>query len=252
ILESQPFIFIVGENGRKFTVHNALIAYHSRPLGTIINKRLLEAKVSCILEDVDEDTFVRFAQFAYTGDYLAAKPETIIEKLPSNAFCRDPKIQEDGSGSQTEPLEHGPSKKEQLWEQFTAERYLIPSPPTGIKQEPYHSYSEVFLCHARVYMFAEKYNVETLMALSLHKLQHTLTHYVLYEDHIADIVTLLQYSYSFSASHQVSTNNLQLLVAQYAACIFEQLGKSQHFYTALQKSSPLGKDIIKQLLHRME
>ena len=33
-----------------------------------------------VLEDVDEDTFTRFTQFAYTGDYAVAEPDVISSR----------------------------------------------------------------------------------------------------------------------------------------------------------------------------
>ena len=58
-----------------------LIAYHLRLLGDIVNKHLLEAKVSYFLADVDKDTFIRFAQYAYTRDYLSANPKMVFKKI---------------------------------------------------------------------------------------------------------------------------------------------------------------------------
>ncbi|OCK73622.1 hypothetical protein K432DRAFT_312391, partial [Lepidopterella palustris CBS 459.81] len=244
ILASEPFTFLVGENKKKFTVHAALISYHSRPLGAVVNKHLLEAKVSCLLEDVDEDTFVRFAQYAYTGDYFSANPEIVLEKAQHTTQNRSPVLQK----SETTGFK---SQRKQLWEQFTRRDYIVlSSPQARTKQEPYHNYTEVFLCHARIYMFAEKYNIEPLKALSLHKLQQILIHYVIYKDRIEDFVSLLRYSYSLPAS-QGSVNSLGLLVTQYAACVVEELGKSHTFFLALEESGPLGKDIIKQVLWRV-
>ena len=78
---SKLITFLIGENKRKYTVYAALIAYYLRPLGDIVNKHLLEAKVSCFLADVDKDTFVRFVQYTYTRDYLSANPEMVFEKI---------------------------------------------------------------------------------------------------------------------------------------------------------------------------
>jgi len=39
-----------------------------------------EEKEGCAwLEDVEEHTFVRFSQYAYTGDYVAADPEILLD-----------------------------------------------------------------------------------------------------------------------------------------------------------------------------
>ena len=51
-------------------------------------------------------------------------------------------------------------KKEQLWEQFTGQKYIISSPyPTLRKQEPHNNYTKVFFCYTQIYIFAEKYSI---------------------------------------------------------------------------------------------
>ena len=80
-MASKPVTFLIRENKKKFTVHAVFIAYHLRPLRALVNKHLLETKVSCLLEDINEDTFARFAQYAYTEDYLSANPEMVFKKI---------------------------------------------------------------------------------------------------------------------------------------------------------------------------
>lgn len=73
ILESPPFPFLIGVDKKKFTLHAALVAHHSRPLGAMLHGPMLEAKEQCAwLQDVDRDTFIRFGQYIYTGDYKPA------------------------------------------------------------------------------------------------------------------------------------------------------------------------------------
>ena len=49
------------------------------------------------------------------------------------------------------------------------------------KRESCENYTEVFLCHTRLYIFANKYDVGPLKDLSLHKLQRTLTEFTWYD-----------------------------------------------------------------------
>lgn len=79
IIASPPFRFLVGPDRKLFTIHTALVIHHSKPLGALLNGPMLEAKEKCaLLEDIDDDTFVRFSQYAYTGDYIAADPEILL------------------------------------------------------------------------------------------------------------------------------------------------------------------------------
>lgn len=59
IFSSKPFNFIV--QGKPIYAHAALIADCSAPLDRMINGHLSEAQQGyALLDDVDEDTFVRF------------------------------------------------------------------------------------------------------------------------------------------------------------------------------------------------
>ena len=55
---------------KRYTLHSQLATHYSEPLGVLLNGPMSEAKQgSAVLDDVDEDTFARFCQYLYTGDY---------------------------------------------------------------------------------------------------------------------------------------------------------------------------------------
>ena len=67
---SDTFAFLVGPEARRITLHSRLVAHHSEPLNVLINGPMSEARQNyAVLKDVDEDTFLRFCQYAYTGNY---------------------------------------------------------------------------------------------------------------------------------------------------------------------------------------
>ncbi|KAG6271961.1 hypothetical protein E4U47_002776 [Claviceps purpurea] len=69
-ISSKPFEFVVGPNKRVFTIHSALVASLSPVLERLVNGDMLEAKTgSVVWEHVDEQTFVRFSQYAYMKTY---------------------------------------------------------------------------------------------------------------------------------------------------------------------------------------
>jgi len=74
ILNSKPLKFVVGEevDGRpsEFFVHEEAIAQLSKPLYTLTKKASSEAQDGSIVwKDVSKETFERFSQFSYVGDY---------------------------------------------------------------------------------------------------------------------------------------------------------------------------------------
>ncbi|KAF3061963.1 hypothetical protein GL218_03741 [Daldinia childiae] len=81
IAASKPFRFLVGPDKKEFFMHAELVARMSKPLGTLVNGEWKEGNEGFTeWPDVDEGTFIRFYEFAYTGDYKAAEP---FEDVPT-------------------------------------------------------------------------------------------------------------------------------------------------------------------------
>ncbi len=235
-----------------------------------------EAKEGCaLLEDVDEGTFVRFSQYAYTGDYITADSDILLDSstiasthLVSNEASIDgdgqeapslsppsapnyaqpepepePKLEptrdlslfgiskkdkkkgkarskwadklEDIASRAEEPAAVAPrSKKSETWDKFKSQAYAtskLAFQPRN-NRESCEDYTEVFLCHARLYVFADEYDVGPLRDLSLHRLQRTLAEFILDDKRAEDIVNLLRYNYSNTTGCPESVDDLRLLV----------------------------------------
>ncbi|KAF5249843.1 hypothetical protein FANTH_4894 [Fusarium anthophilum] len=79
-LASKPFLFVVGPEAKEFHVHKELIGRLSPVLNALVNGNMREAREGRVVwADLDVDTFVRFAKFAYSGDYSEAQPVLIRE-----------------------------------------------------------------------------------------------------------------------------------------------------------------------------
>ncbi|CAM1511308.1 Fc.00g088210.m01.CDS01 [Cosmosporella sp. VM-42] len=77
-LASKPFLFVVGEEKREYHVHKELVAQLSPVLNALVNGNMREAQEGRVeWLDLDIDTFVRFAKYAYSGDYTEAEPEIL-------------------------------------------------------------------------------------------------------------------------------------------------------------------------------
>ncbi|KAH6672841.1 hypothetical protein B0J14DRAFT_482231, partial [Halenospora varia] len=85
LIQSRSFKFIVGggEDGAltEFVVHEEAIAQLSPRLRSLMQGGLHESQTACaVWEDVSKETFKRFAQFAYTGDYSIPEGEKRLRK----------------------------------------------------------------------------------------------------------------------------------------------------------------------------
>ncbi|KAH6722047.1 hypothetical protein BKA61DRAFT_166843 [Leptodontidium sp. MPI-SDFR-AT-0119] len=89
LLTSRNFQFLVGLNDQDrtpFTIHTTVVETLSGPLATLMNGSMCEALNGvATLEEVDEQTFVRFCEYAYRGDYTPAQQQIV---LPSSKFDR--------------------------------------------------------------------------------------------------------------------------------------------------------------------
>jgi len=92
LINSRIFKFTVGESvdgePSEFFVHEDAVAQLSNPLHTLTKGPSADARAGhATWKDVSKDTFERFAQFAYTGDYSIPKTEYL------NAVAKQGKIE---------------------------------------------------------------------------------------------------------------------------------------------------------------
>ncbi|KAG6153124.1 hypothetical protein E4U37_003206 [Claviceps purpurea] len=85
-MSSKAFEFLVGPEKKPFIIHSELVASLSPVLERLVKGELKEAqKGSVVWEHVDEQTFIRFSQYAYmrTYEYPAFRPRPQPKAGPS-------------------------------------------------------------------------------------------------------------------------------------------------------------------------
>ncbi|MCJ1347306.1 hypothetical protein MMC31_005529 [Peltigera leucophlebia] len=321
IFASATFRFLVGSNKRLFTVHVAPIAHHSKSLGDLMNGGMSEAHEGCAsLEDVEESTFIRFSQYAYTGDYFAADPEILLDSstiacastpsrpTPSNDDSRPEAVavEESAYSGFSIPVVGPPVGEKEadvpdLWLPFEEKKKGRTKGPaesksqeesfnfdddhsTGesasssrrrklcelfqrsstffskvsfyprINQGSCEDYTDVFICHAQLYVFADKWDIAPLKRLCLYKLQQTLIFFTLYKERVGDIVALMRYSYDNTPHLSATDEPLRSLVIHYATCVVEALVQTSEFKALLlaEEGRQLASDLIVRMIDRLD
>ncbi|KAL8912845.1 MAG: hypothetical protein Q9171_002223 [Xanthocarpia ochracea] len=264
---STPFKFVV--EGNAFYMHAAVISRDSRPLDRMMNGDMSEAqKGYAVLEDVDEGTFGRFAEWAYERYYTPGEiilrsldnptPERSVVKEalePTEEFLLPSQVMpihsQDGWGFAQQSLGGKDRKKrgkrddsqflslevtsrDQLKESFihrkvTVRRDSISIPPPYPNQRPEEDYTYVFLSHAQLYVFAEKYDIQKLRTLALENLQNVLAIFKLYEERTGDIITLLKYIYENTTEPIDDIEDLRTLLTHYVGYEMDTLMKDEAF-----------------------
>ncbi|RFU81820.1 hypothetical protein TARUN_411 [Trichoderma arundinaceum] len=278
ITTSPPFTFVVGPDQKEYTIHSALVAQQSKVLNALVNGQMKEAvERRVIWKDVDEETFVHFSQYVYTGDYGNAEPKEAEVKpvviafppVPNNANSREraealewgmsrlgldsinglTMIEDELDG----PTIVSPKKKDLLWAKF---QMLYPSPPTPVSvartDGPHDDFDDVFLCHVQVYFFAEYYGIEALQTLALHKLCKALMDFNLHVKGCGDVARLIQYCFDETADRGEQTNALRSLVCLYAACKVEDLWKVTEFQDLMGTLPEFSAGLVTAMLERLD
>jgi hypothetical protein len=103
-------------------------------------------------------------------------------------------------------------------------------------------YTPVFLTHSRLYVLADKYGVESLKRLSLHKLHKTLEGFTLFEERIEDIAELVRFSYCNDNTPDEGTDELRQLVLKFVASRHADIGESAPFLSLMEEGGIFVRD----------
>ena len=115
-----------------------------------------------------------------------------------------------------------------------------------------HSYSNVFLSHASLYVLADGQLVESLKALALFKLHKTLCTFELDNENISDITDLARYAYTGEGKDGYEgIGGLRNLVCQYMAIHAVELAVDARFMNLLAGGGQIVKDFFQFQLQRI-
>ncbi|KIW89627.1 uncharacterized protein Z519_09783 [Cladophialophora bantiana CBS 173.52] len=260
--DSKPFRFLVGPAAKPFYIHAKLATQLSSTMAALVEGSMAEAKrCYAVLEDIDEDTFVRVVQFAYTGDYAVAEPDTPVENSSNHLDHAEPApavyeyLPEEEPSNAVLPAEPDErTRGERAWDFFQSAAYKKETQPwqPEVNQDSRQDYTPVFLCHAKLYIFSDKYNIEPLQELVLQKLRLTLSRFILHPQRVNDVVELLKYTYANTASRDVKDDKLRDLVSDYLVCHIEKIVYDVEFINMLGKEGDGREgDVAKDLLPKL-
>lgn len=107
---------------------------------------------------------------------------------------------------------------------------------------------EAFLLHAKLFVFAEKYDIQALKMLSIHNLHYSLSHHQLLPQHIPHITNLIHYSYE---NTQASDDLLRELLASYVELEMAVLIEAKPFEELLEEGGDFVGDFLKRVKKRI-
>ncbi|KAK7957986.1 hypothetical protein PG988_012834 [Apiospora saccharicola] len=265
ILKSRPITFVVGANKTEFTAHAGVLTRVSDPIEVLLDGHMKEAKEGRVTwDDVDDETFVRFIQWAYTEDYSTAEPDILLDasniQIGASAGSSTSKPQQaekplhsvqDRSVDTASQTTQGGVRSGDMAKQFTtstdyALAYIDFEP--RINSEGCEDYTKVFFCHASLYIIADKYDITPLSELSMHKLYATLKAFKLYSSRVSNILSLAELVFE----NTCDGDKMRTMIVHYCACIVEDLTKCEKFHLTLQAYPDFSSALITKMTERLD
>ncbi|KAH7410533.1 hypothetical protein BKA64DRAFT_356992 [Cadophora sp. MPI-SDFR-AT-0126] len=246
ILLSRSYTFIVGAEAVPITVHEATLADQSPGLKALMRTEMSEGLArEASWEDVDKETFMRFAQFAYIGDYsiptMIVRPSapTADERprpsspgffMPSDEWTANKAGKKHAYPRPVPVSKTIPIFKDLIYPrpmpQFNFEGTYNPKAGDGLGE----NIGEILHIYGSLYVLAEKWGVDRLKRLTHFKVHKTLSLFSLDTLRVEDVVDFVRYVYSERTPDLESTvDELRELVRQYIVANAEFTSRNATF-----------------------
>ncbi|PVH80537.1 hypothetical protein DL98DRAFT_627714 [Cadophora sp. DSE1049] len=279
ILNSRIFKFTVGEKvdgvATTFSIHEEAIAALSQPLHALMRSGLSESEAGhATWEDVSKDTFVRFAQFAYNGDYsvpVLVMPVTQWPQTPQSDPEEDLKKVEDtncgvieerdladdgwgGFGTRRSTFKKSKKKLPRVMDGWSSAPLPLIASRNNYQEtcepsnafEPWMDHSALFISHASLWILGDYRHIASLKALALYKLHKTLCTFQLSSENVQAVVDLVRCAYSEEgAGLGEGISGLRRLVCQYLGMRKALLCEDDGFMDLLGEGGQFVKDFFK-------
>jgi hypothetical protein len=271
-------------------VHEEAIASQSPALEALMRGKMSECASRVVTWiDVDQETFVRFAQFVYTGDYSV--PKMIVNgQFHQQKQCEKPKEVENDIWFAPEPIPFesswgafsSASKKDKkklaksarfsfgetsrsaqttdstIFDKSHVYALLQPRSkfadtcdPEIIDGPEESNITEALLSHTLLYILAEKWGIDSLKMLTLFKLHQTLSMLVIDIPKVPHIMELVRHGYAGTPDLETGIDDLRDLLCQYVAANVKLMSEHEDFLALIQDGGTFVRDIWKRVLPRV-
>lgn len=99
-----------------------------------------------------------------------------------------------------------------------------------------HTCADVFLCHARVFIFADRYKIAKLRDLAIRKLWVAMVNMTFTGSAIPDITQLVKYVYSHTTPDNPAGKEIRALVRRYCIIRLDRMRNHAEFWDFAKNS----------------
>ncbi|KAJ4417805.1 hypothetical protein N0V82_005971 [Gnomoniopsis sp. IMI 355080] len=273
VFQSKIVTFVVGEDKKEFQLHASAIAKLSQPLDVLLNGQMKEAREGRVeWPDIDEQTFVRFLQWVYSKTYDVPEPDGPLTAAATSKndpkTCKAPQADIQGLKMPTATpvvstvapvgstvancVECFSKKPSDLGTSATCakiKRFLeigrtttfIPRSNTKCTED----YTNIFLCHAELYILGDKYLLTELKQLAFDRLHATLKAFTFYRSHPLGIIALTKRVFENTQSE----DKIRTMITLYFGFLLKELSRCVGMRELLEDVPDLAVALVMQIMN---
>jgi hypothetical protein len=136
-----------------------------------------------------------------------------------------------------------------LWDEFKSRDYYTVSPKYGPREivEEHKNIDGLFPCHARIYVFADRFDIAGLCILALDKLHQAPCSLKVAGAQMGTITGLIRFSYSNYNTRDreigEDIDSLKSIVVHFVVCLFERIVKDNKFLKLIEERGCFARDL---------
>ncbi|KAM0805900.1 hypothetical protein BDR22DRAFT_190128 [Usnea florida] len=135
---------------------------------------------------------------------------------------------------------------------YTVRQGFVETPSPRPNRSAQEDYTDVFLSHAQLYVFADKNDIQPLKTLALEELHAALVAYELYDVRTRDIIELLRYVYANTCEPQEGVDDMRSMMTQYVGIEMDTLMEDAEFgELIIQDGGDLLRDFMRAVTTRI-
>lgn len=229
---SSPVVkLVVGSESKEYFVHRELIESSSKVFKNAFTNNMKESISQTIkIDDFEADTVEKFLEYIYKGQY---EFEDGVERVGSE----DQEVKFESFDINTD------SNAWQHFEGFICDGIVRPDSEVPENDHNMIDFTQAFLCHVKLYVFADKYDVEGLATETSTQLHHVLSKFKLFETSIGDFVNLIEYVYDNITKYWY-VDKMKDVICSYSISIMAHLVENKRFVELLNSRPDLERDLI--------
>lgn len=221
---------------------------------------MIEAKCQfATLADVDTSTFARFAEYLHRGTYSCPAPTnaTALPDASENGTQSSPPAQpctptDSDAMPPASSWESRPYKLKSFDFSVRGLSRLTGTAHSNSFSSSCEDHTEVFLTHARLYVFADRYDIANLRQHCLFKLHEALIVFSLLHERVQDVVPLVEYVYDSTPDRIHSADEMRELVIDYVAQNMAKSAKQASFQNLWSKEGSMSTDLAQHLVAKLD